>query len=283
MGYSGIIRSCAKARLVRTALLAIICAIVGGLATPALAASLRHADTLPAPTNLQAAPGKDHISLQWDAVPGVRVNYNIYRGTKSHGETLYYQGDANTTFTNTKIVKGTVYYYQVTAVDAQGTESPRSAEVAASSDKLILIATPLPASSTTPTQSHDYGFILWLLLGFVSLAMICGGVFLIWRQHQGQPAFAGDDTGMHQSGVFAAAPLVPQNETPPGPFAPRSWDALSPEERAGIFPPAQTDTGRPLGAVAFWDEQRRQSLIPDDDQRQRWSYPNPQSWPPQDD
>ncbi len=286
MRYSGIIRSLAMmrhGRLARTLFIAIVFATWAGLATPALAAPLQPADPPPAPTNLQASPGKDHISLQWDTVPGVRINYNIYRGTSSHGETLYYQGDSSTSFTNTKITKGTIYYFQVTAIDAQGEESPRSNEVAASSDQLILLSTPVPASSTAPAQPHDYGFILWLLLGFASLAMICGGVFLIWRQNMGHPAFGGDDTGMHQSGVFASAPLVPQNEPPPGPFAPRSWDALSSEERAGIYPPPQADTGRSLGAVAFWDEQQRQSLVPDDEQRQRWSYPNPQIWPPQGD
>src|SRR5215469_7409555 len=98
MRYGVSIRSLATKRPVRMALLAIICAIVGGLATPALAAPLRQADTLPPPTNLQASPGKDHISLQWDAVSGVRVNYNIYRGTKSHGEAPYFQGDSSPSF-----------------------------------------------------------------------------------------------------------------------------------------------------------------------------------------
>jgi hypothetical protein len=81
------------------------------------------------PANLTAAPGNGQVTLSWSASSGA-TSYNIYRATSSGSETLFQSGIATTSFTNTGLTNGTTYYYEVTAVNAQG-ESGRSTEASA--------------------------------------------------------------------------------------------------------------------------------------------------------
>jgi fibronectin type 3 domain-containing protein len=55
------------------------------------------------------------------------VGYDVFRGTANGGpyqmiDTL----DASTTYTDGTVVSGTTYYYVVTAVNAEGQQSPYS-------------------------------------------------------------------------------------------------------------------------------------------------------------
>jgi len=89
----------------------------------------------PAPTGLTATAGNAQVTLSWAASAGA-VSYNLYRATRSGGEgaTPVIKGITGTTYTNTGLKNGTVYYYQVTAVNAAG-ESAKSVEVQASPKK----------------------------------------------------------------------------------------------------------------------------------------------------
>ncbi len=100
------------------------------------------------PTGLNATPGDTKIDLSWTANPveeGV-VGYNIYRSTTSpvpltspiNGLTLV----TGTTYTNTGLTNGQIYYYAITAKDGAGNESVKSNEVS---------ATPLPTPPNPPT------------------------------------------------------------------------------------------------------------------------------------
>jgi fibronectin type 3 domain-containing protein len=95
-----------------------------------------------APTLLTATPASNLVVLTWSASTGA-TSYNVYRGTSPGGEggTAIASGIAGTTYTNTGLANGTIYYYKVAAVNSAGT-SPQSNE---------LSATPQAAPPPTPT------------------------------------------------------------------------------------------------------------------------------------
>ena len=82
-----------------------------------------------APSNLAATAGNGQVTLSWTGSSGA-TSYNVYRGTTSGGETSLHTGVSGTSYTDTRAVKGTTYYYEVTAVNSAG-ESGKSNEVSA--------------------------------------------------------------------------------------------------------------------------------------------------------
>ena len=74
-----------------------------------------------APTNLTATPGTAQVALSWTASSGA-TSYSIYRGTSSGNEaTTVATGVTGTTYTNTGLTNGTMYYYRITATNSSGT------------------------------------------------------------------------------------------------------------------------------------------------------------------
>jgi kumamolisin len=82
-----------------------------------------------APTGLKATASSTKVNVTWAASAGA-VNYNIYRGTTSGGETISQKGVPEPSYTASSLTNGTTYYFQVTAVNASG-ESARSSEISA--------------------------------------------------------------------------------------------------------------------------------------------------------
>lgn len=87
-----------------------------------------------------AAGGSPQVVLAWNASTGA-TSYNVYRATSSGGEgsTPYASGQTSTGYTDSNVAVDTTYYYEVTAVNANG-ESPKSNE----------------ASTTTPAGSATH-------------------------------------------------------------------------------------------------------------------------------
>ena len=73
------------------------------------------------------------VDVNWGASTSVVAGYNVYRGTVSGGPYSKLNGALITglTFTDSTVSSGTTYYYVVTAVAADGTESPFSSQVQA--------------------------------------------------------------------------------------------------------------------------------------------------------
>jgi fibronectin type 3 domain-containing protein len=73
------------------------------------------------------------VDVNWGASTSTVAGYNVYRGTVSDGP----YSKVNTTlipgltFTDTTVSSGATYFYVVTAVAADGTESPFSSQVQA--------------------------------------------------------------------------------------------------------------------------------------------------------
>lgn len=87
----------------------------------------------PAAPSLSATTGKGQVTLTW-TVPADGgspiTGYAIYRATSTGAETLLQTVSAGTSYVDTGVNGGTTYYYEVAAVNRDGTGA-RSAEVAA--------------------------------------------------------------------------------------------------------------------------------------------------------
>jgi hypothetical protein len=112
-----------------------------------------------APANLKAVPDNGQVHLSWSGVSGA-TSYNIYRGTKSDGESLTpvaTVSSGTTTYTDTGLSNGTLYFYEVAAVNSLGI-GPDSNEVSVTSgsgslSKNLGLNRPATASSM---QSSSY-------------------------------------------------------------------------------------------------------------------------------
>ena len=91
-----------------------------------------------APTGLTAIAGDAQVALSWTASSGA-TGYHVKRSTTSGGPYTQVAAPTGTTYTDTGLNDGTVYYYVVTAVNAAG-ESGNSNMVS---------ATPVAAGSGT--------------------------------------------------------------------------------------------------------------------------------------
>lgn len=101
-----------------------------------------------APAGLTATAGPGQVALTWQASAGAS-SYNVYRSTASgqEGAVPYRTGITPTSFTDTTVNPGTIYYYQVTAANADS-ESARSGEA---------FATPTQAPSQSVSVSQTEG------------------------------------------------------------------------------------------------------------------------------
>jgi hypothetical protein len=92
----------------------------------------------PVPQSLTALPGDARVTLNWAASSGA-TNYYVKRSLVSGSGYTTIATNSSTTFTNTGLNNGTVYYFVVSALNGYG-ESANSVEVS---------TRPV---STTPTQ-----------------------------------------------------------------------------------------------------------------------------------
>jgi hypothetical protein len=100
---------------------------VSGSATVTVASQ-----TISAPTGVTATLRGKRIQISWQSVAGART-YNVYRGTAPGGQGTipFATGLTTTSYNDGALTKETSYYYRVSAVAANGTESNLSAEVSA--------------------------------------------------------------------------------------------------------------------------------------------------------
>ncbi len=104
---------------------------------------------LAAPTSLTATAGSGQVALQWSTVSGA-TGYDIYRGTSPGGEgtTPFITGATGTSFTDTSVTNGMIYYYRVvpSALGAEGAASTEA--VAAPSAAAPTLATFIAGDGT---------------------------------------------------------------------------------------------------------------------------------------
>ncbi len=81
----------------------------------------------PAPIGLAATPGNAQASVSWTAASGA-TSYNVKRSTVSGGPYTNVASPTGSSYINTGLTNGTIYYYVVSAVNAGG-ESANSGQV----------------------------------------------------------------------------------------------------------------------------------------------------------
>lgn len=82
-----------------------------------------------APANLKASARDSKAELSWSAPDEAPASYDVYRGLASGAETLL-GTSKETSYTDETAADGTLYYYEVSAVNVCG-ESARSNEASA--------------------------------------------------------------------------------------------------------------------------------------------------------
>jgi cellulose 1,4-beta-cellobiosidase len=96
----------------------------GPVSTQSPAATPVIPDTVPsAPTGLSATPGNAQVALDWTAVTGAK-SYNVYRSTNTGAQGAKLGTSLTTTYSDTSVLNGTTYYYQVTAANTAGEGTP---------------------------------------------------------------------------------------------------------------------------------------------------------------
>jgi fibronectin type 3 domain-containing protein len=83
----------------------------------------------PVPTGLAATAGNAQVSLSWTTSSGA-TSYNVKRATTSGGPYTTIASPTTTSYTDTGLNNGTIYYYVVSAVNAAG-ESANSSQASA--------------------------------------------------------------------------------------------------------------------------------------------------------
>lgn len=94
-----------------------------------------------APTGLAATPGNTQVSLTWNASSGA-ASYNVKRSTVSGGPYTTITNVTGTTFVNTGLTNGTIYYFVVSGVNTGG-EGSNSSQAS---------ATPQPPPPAAPSN-----------------------------------------------------------------------------------------------------------------------------------
>jgi fibronectin type 3 domain-containing protein len=133
-----------------------------------------------APRNLITVAGNGHVNLSWNSPANdggaAIVNYKIYRGTSSDGQTLLGTIGNLLTYTDTDVANDFTYYYKVSAVNSIG-ESQLSFE-----------------SSVTPTadpggpgdpddEGHETDpYLLPILAAVIALAVIGYVAYALMRK-----------------------------------------------------------------------------------------------------
>jgi len=121
-----------------------------------------------APRSVWALPSGNGIDLEWnDSFDADTVGYRVYRAKGSDAYTeLTAAPQSDTSYLDANLVPGVTYRYQVTAVDASGNESKRSAEASATTavstgtventSSAITYSTPWSVTSSTRDSGGSY-------------------------------------------------------------------------------------------------------------------------------
>jgi hypothetical protein len=107
----------------------------------------------PTPTNVSASVADAQVTVSWTAVAGAS-SYNVYRSTSQTGTYTKVSASTSSPHTETIGVVGT-YYYEVSAVSADGFESARSAPTA------VVVAAPAVPTGVSASSTDAGVTVSW--------------------------------------------------------------------------------------------------------------------------
>lgn len=102
-------------------------------------ATLKGIEALKPPVFTGALPTADAITIRWSNPPG-SVFFNLYRAESKDGQYSLLGSVQQDSYTDRKIAKGKAYFYKVTAVDKNNTESAKSAHLEAKLEVVKVVA-----------------------------------------------------------------------------------------------------------------------------------------------
>jgi predicted phage tail protein len=105
------------------------------------------------------------------------LGYNVYRSTSSGIETLLTTVGVASTYTDSAVVNGTTYWYQVSAFNAAG-EGPRSAESSTTPTAPLTVPS-APANLSATPDSRKGVDLVWLAPTSDGGSAVTG--YQIWR------------------------------------------------------------------------------------------------------
>jgi fibronectin type 3 domain-containing protein len=137
---------------------------IGAMSNEASATTNAPATEPSPPQNLAATAGSSSVALNWQ-VPASNggspvAGYNVYRGTSSGTETLLAPGVPGTSYTDSAVTSGTQYWYEVTAVNANG-ESADSNQVSATPTGGSGATAPGTPTGLTATPGDGQAVLNW--------------------------------------------------------------------------------------------------------------------------
>lgn len=126
-------------------------------------------DTTPpaTPSNFTATAGNSEVTLSWNANTETDLHsYHLFKGTDDDGWVDYLTsvGKNTTNYTDNNVTNGITYYYRISASDASGNKSNRSAQVD--------VTPTIPADITPPATPI-----------ITSTSVFQGGIKLKWSQN----------------------------------------------------------------------------------------------------
>jgi alpha-amylase len=145
------------------------------------------------PTGLTASPGNAQVTLSWTASSGAS-SYNVKRATVSGGPyTVIATNVTSLSYTNTGLVKGTTYYYVVSAVNSSG-ESTNSTQASATPSAGSSPPAPTGLTATATGNDKDIRLTWTASTGATSYnikrATVSGGPFTIVKAGQATSPYA---------------------------------------------------------------------------------------------
>jgi fibronectin type 3 domain-containing protein len=116
-------------RIVPVLMIWMLASILGGCLDRATEVPLSVSnEAVPAPEGLSARVGDGRITLHWHAVAGVSV-YRVYRSVDAAGNSQRLAEAADTSYVDTNVMNGRLYYYSVAGLDEDRLEGKRCLEI----------------------------------------------------------------------------------------------------------------------------------------------------------
>jgi hypothetical protein len=109
----------------------------------------------PVPTALTATPGNQQVSLSWATSSGA-ASYHVKRGSVTGGPYTQIAAPTGTSYADSSLTDGTMYYYVVSALDSYG-ESANSTEVSVMPSGAPNVTITVDPNQTAPISPWIYG------------------------------------------------------------------------------------------------------------------------------
>ena len=111
-----------------------------------------------APTGVNATAGNGQVTVNWTSVAGA-TSYNVYRSTTPGSQGAKVGSSSTTALSDTAVVNGTAYFYEVTADNAAG-EGPASVQ-SPGATRAVPVTVPAPPTGVNVAAANAQVTVTW--------------------------------------------------------------------------------------------------------------------------